>query len=175
MVAKGGMMSGKKENPIMRCPRFEVRAVDRLRIEIEDEKERKDAVAPLGGSRISGLGIRESDVSTKQCATVREDTAPSVKTTSDRNDYPPLPRRLFVSSALRMLFRDYRDSLSRLCDVYRNVTARHAGPGSSPARSGIKSSENKRPEQKASLTRSHNGKKRNLNKHKRWKTSLKTF
>ncbi|CAL1687086.1 unnamed protein product [Lasius platythorax] len=37
---------------------------------------------------------RESDVSTKQCGTVREDTAPSVKTTSDRNGYPPLPHRL---------------------------------------------------------------------------------
>lgn len=124
--------------------------------------------------RIANLGVR--------CRTIRarvtyrlnnvprfEKTAPSVKTTSDRN-------RLSGSSAspsssaprlLRMLFRDYRDSLSRLSDVYRNVTARHAGPGSSPARSGIKSSGNKRLEQKASLTRSNNEEKRNLNKHKR--------
>lgn len=142
----------------------------------ERKRARKDAVASLGELRISVFGMRESDVSTKQCATVREDSA------ERENDIRS--KRLSASSVspsssapavLRMLFRDYRDSLSRLCDVYRNVTARHAVLGSSPARSGIKSSENKRLEQKASLTRSHNGKKKNLNKHKRWKTSLETF
>lgn len=82
----------------MRRPSFEVRAADRLRIETEDEGRkcaREDAVAPSGELRILVHDDpRESDVSTKQCGTVREDTAPSVKTTSDRNGYPPLPHRL---------------------------------------------------------------------------------
>lgn len=79
----------------MRRPLFEVRAVDRSRIEIEDGKRGKMQLH-LSEDCESPRGARESDVSTKQCATVREDTAPSVKTTSDRNGYPPLPHRLFV-------------------------------------------------------------------------------
>lgn len=129
-------------------------------------RAKRDAVAPYGELRILVFGVH--DVSIRARVTYRlnnvprfEKTAPSVKTTSDRNVAIRLFRIAFVPRprvySAWMLFRDYRDSLSRLCDVYRNVTVR-----GTPARvrrpraPRIKSSGNKRLEQKASLTHSNN-------------------
>lgn len=61
---QAGMMSRKKENPIMRRPRFEVRAADRLRIETDRRREEMRAGrCSCTFRRIANLGVR--------CTTIR--------------------------------------------------------------------------------------------------------
>jgi len=88
----------EKESSIMRRPHFEVRADNPGQSARDAERYTwRDAVTSSGRSRFSPhwhTTIRESDVSTKQCATFEKTRCRAWKRYPDRSDSPPLPRRL---------------------------------------------------------------------------------